>query len=49
MPDSKRQLRVHTSDLPEVHEAVAEMRATLDAYPDRVLIGELYLRHCQGK
>jgi alpha-glucosidase len=26
-----------------VHEAVAEMRATLDAYPDRVLIGELYL------
>jgi len=43
MPDSERQSPVHTSDLPEVHEAVAEMRATLDAYPDRVLIGELYL------
>ncbi len=43
MPDSKRQLPVHTTDLPEVHEAVAEMRATLNAYPDRVLIGELYL------
>ena len=43
MPDSKRQAPVHTSDLTEVHEAVAEMRATLDAYPDRVLIGELYL------
>jgi alpha-glucosidase len=43
MPHSKRQLRVHTSDLPEVHDAVAEMRSTLDAYPDRLLIGELYL------
>ena len=43
MPDSKRHLQLYTTDLPEVHEAVAEMRATLDAYPDRVLIGELYL------
>ena len=43
MQDSKRQLPVHTADLPEVHEAVAAMRATLDAYPGRVLIGELYL------
>ena len=43
MPDSKRHLPVHTSDLPETHEAVAEMRATLDAYSGRVLIGELYL------
>jgi alpha-glucosidase len=43
MPDSKRQVPVYTSNLPEVHEAVAEMRATLDAYPERVLVGELYL------
>ena len=31
MPDSERQLPVYTSDLPEVHGAVAEMRAALDA------------------
>ena len=43
MPPSKRQSPLHTSDLPEVHEAVGAMRATLEAYPDRVLIGELYL------
>ena len=28
---------------PEVHEVIAEMRRVLDEYPDRVLIGEIYL------
>ncbi|HKA62190.1 MAG TPA: alpha-amylase family glycosyl hydrolase [Methylomirabilota bacterium] len=36
-------LPVHTADLPEVHEAIAGMRRTLDEFPDRVLIGEIYL------
>jgi alpha-glucosidase len=36
-------LQRYSCDRPEVHEVVAEMRAVLDAYPDRVLIGEIYL------
>src|ERR1700758_667036 len=39
----KRLLPLFTANQPEVHEIVAEMRAVLDAYPDRVLIGEIYL------
>jgi alpha-glucosidase len=38
-----RYLQRYSADQPEVHEVVAEMRAVLDAYPDRVLIGEIYL------
>jgi alpha-glucosidase len=34
---------VHTSDRPEVHDIVRGMRRLLDAYPERVLIGEIYL------
>ncbi len=34
---------LYTADRPEVQEIVAAMRAVLDEYPDRVLIGELYL------
>jgi alpha-glucosidase len=36
-------LPVYTVDRPEVQEIVAEMRAVLDAYGGRVLVGELYL------
>ena len=42
-PSSHRFLPVFNSDQPEVHEVVSEMRAVLDQYPDRVLIGEIYL------
>jgi alpha-glucosidase len=35
--------RTYTTDRPEVHAAIAEMRQVLDRYPDRVLIGEAYL------
>ena len=38
-----RQLPVHTADRPEVHDIVAGMRRVIDAYDDRVLIGEIYL------
>jgi alpha-glucosidase len=36
-------LPLYTADRPEVHEIVAELRALVDAYGDRVLIGEIYL------
>ncbi len=38
-----RFLPVYNSDRPEVHELVAEMRAVVDEFPQRVLIGEIYL------
>jgi alpha-glucosidase len=41
--DHDRFLSVFTADRPEVQTIVAEMRAVLDAYGDRVLIGEIYL------
>ncbi len=34
---------LYTSDRPEVQAIVAAMRSVLDAYTDRVLIGEIYL------
>ena len=34
---------LYTADRPEVHEVVAGLRAVLDEYGDRVMIGELYL------
>jgi alpha-glucosidase len=36
-------LPVYNSNRPEVHAVVAEMRAIVDSYPGRVLIGEIYL------
>jgi alpha-glucosidase len=40
---NNRQLPTFNSDRPEVHNLVAEMRAVVDEYPQRVLIGEIYL------
>ena len=34
----------HSTDRPEVHEAVREMRSVLEEYGDRLLIGELFCR-----
>jgi alpha-glucosidase len=45
-PDSNasaRLLPVYNTDRPEVHAIVAEMRAVLDSYGNRLLIGETYL------
>ena len=36
-------LPLYTTNRPEVHAVVAEMRAVLDSYGERVLIGELWL------
>jgi len=42
-PDYRRLLPVYSTDRPEVHALVREMRAVIDDYPERVLIGEIYL------
>ena len=42
-PASLRLLPVYNTNRPEVHTIVAEMRAVLDSYGDRLLIGEIYL------
>jgi alpha-glucosidase len=38
-----RLVQRYSADQPEVQEVVGEMRAVLDAYADRVLVGEIYL------
>jgi len=38
-----RLLPLYTANRPEVHAMIAEMRSVIDAYADRVLIGEIYL------
>ena len=38
-----RTLSVHNADQPEIHEVIGQMRGVLEAYRDRVLIGEIYL------
>ncbi|MDR4305416.1 DUF3459 domain-containing protein [Chelatococcus sambhunathii] len=41
--DIRSVLQTRSTDQPEVHEVIAELRATLDEFGDRVLIGEIYL------
>jgi alpha-glucosidase len=41
--EANRFLPTHIADLPETMNVVAEMRAVIDEFSDRVLIGELYL------
>jgi alpha-glucosidase len=43
MQDIDRLLPVHSADQPEMAEVIAAMRAVADGYPERVLIGEIYL------
>jgi alpha-glucosidase len=42
-PPHDRLLPVHTTDRPEMQRLVADMRAVLDEFDERVLIAELYL------
>ena len=34
---------IYTSNLPEVHELIRQMRALLDSYDDRMMVGETYV------
>jgi alpha-glucosidase len=42
-----RYLQVYTQNRPEMHDLMREMRAILDAYPERVMIGEIYLSYSE--
>ena len=42
-PPHERILTRYSTDQPEVHEVIAEMRSVIDEFDDRVLIGEIYL------
>jgi len=37
------QLQIYTLNMPEVHDLIREFRQVLDSYPERVMIGEIYL------
>ena len=39
----KRLLPLYSTDRPEVHEVIRGLRGVVDEFPDRVLIGEVYL------
>ena len=39
----QRLIPLYSTDRPEVHDAVAEMRRVVEEFSDRVLIGEIYL------
>ena len=42
-PPHRRLLPFYSADRPEVHKVIRELRAVLDEFPDRLLIGEIYL------
>jgi alpha-glucosidase len=42
-PPYHRLVPLYTADRPEVHDVIAEMRRVAEEFPDRVLIGEIYL------
>jgi alpha-glucosidase len=42
-PPTKRLLRVHNFDLPELQEHIAGLRSVVDEFAGRLLIGEVYL------
>ena len=43
LPPHQALLPLHTTDRPEIHEVVAELRAVVEEFPERLLIGEIYL------
>jgi alpha-glucosidase len=42
-PPHRRLVPLYTADRPEVHDVISEMRRVIDAFDERVLIGEIYL------
>ena len=41
----KSLLHIYTQNLPQVHSIIKQMRAVLDEYNDRMMVGEIYLRN----
>lgn len=42
-PEYRRLLHRYSADRPEVHEVIRGLRAVVDKFPERLLIGEIYL------
>ncbi len=42
-PPREKILPLHSTDQPEIHDVIAEMRRVIDEFDSRVLIGEIYL------
>jgi alpha-glucosidase len=42
-PPHQKVLPLHSTDQPEVHALIAQLRRVIDEFDDRVLIGEIYL------
>ena len=42
-PPDMRLLQTYSGDRPEVHDALRDMRKVIDEFPDRLMIGEIYL------
>ena len=42
-PPYRRLMPRYTTDLPDVHAVVAMLRSVIDEFPDRLMIGEVYL------
>jgi alpha-glucosidase len=43
MPPHQKVVPLYTTDLPEVHEIIKGLRLVIDEFPQRLLIGEIYL------
>jgi alpha-glucosidase len=43
LPPHRKLIPLFTADLPEVHDVITGMRRVIDEFPERVLIGEIYL------
>jgi alpha-glucosidase len=41
--EHRKLLQLYTTDRPEMHDVVAEMREVFEAYDERLIIGEIYL------
>ncbi|WP_126173490.1 alpha-amylase family glycosyl hydrolase [Altericroceibacterium xinjiangense] len=41
--DLDRYLQRYSADQPHIHDIIAELRDVIDSYPERLLIGEIYL------
>jgi alpha-glucosidase len=42
-PPNEALIPLYTTDLPQVHDVIAMLRRAVDEFPDRLLIGEIYL------